>query len=248
MSSQIELLNSKFNDLLTQYQETYQEFINVVNSNSDKNLYRSILNSSYIGKNNLNIIQNSSIDNCLSSCESNNSCSGATFDNINNSCALSSGTGNIIDSENKTAIVKQALYYTYKLQKLNEELTNINNSIIVLNTNSKINDLKENTKEKNQILNHNYKILTKERFEIEEIIRQFETLNSAYNEQSINVTSNYYNYLIYLVIVIFLFFLLCKYNLTEKQIGGSNINFSKSSILIIIIACFVIILNAVIKN
>jgi hypothetical protein len=146
MSSQIELLNSKFNDLLTQYQETYQEFINVVNSNSDKNLYRSILNSSYIGKNNLNIIQNSSIDNCLSSCESNNSCSGATFDNINNSCALSSGTGNIIDSENKTAIVKQALYYTYKLQKLNEELTNINNSIIVLNTNSKINDLKENTK------------------------------------------------------------------------------------------------------
>ena len=211
MSSQIELLNSKFNDLLTQYQETYQEFINVVNSNSDKNLYRSILNSSYIGKNNLNIIQNSSIDNCLSSCESNNSCSGATFDNINNSCALSSGTGNIIDSENKTAIVKQALYYTYKLQKLNEELTNINNSIIVLNTNSKINDLKENTKEKNQILNHNYKILTKERFEIEEIIRQFETLNSAYNEQSINVTSNYYNYLIYLVIVIFLFFLLCKY-------------------------------------
>ena len=144
--------------------------------------------------------------------------------------------------------MKQALYYTYKLQKLNEELTNINNSIMVLNTNSKIDDLKENTKEKNQLLNHNYKILTKERFEIEEIIRQYETLNSAYNEQSINVTSNYYNYLIYLVIVIFLFFLLCKYNLTGKQIGGSNINFSKSSILIIIIACFVIILNAIIKK
>jgi hypoxanthine phosphoribosyltransferase len=55
MSSQIELLNSKFNDLLTQYQETYQEFINVVNSNSDKNLYRSILNSSYIGKNQFDV-------------------------------------------------------------------------------------------------------------------------------------------------------------------------------------------------
>ena len=49
----------------------------------------------------LNILQNSSIDNCLSSCKSNNSCSGATFDNINNSCTLSSGTGNIIEIEMK---------------------------------------------------------------------------------------------------------------------------------------------------
>lgn len=247
MSSQIELLNSKFNGLLTQYQETYQEFINVINSTSNNNSYRSVLNSSYIGENNLNIVQNSSIDNCLSSCKLNNSCSGATFDNTNNYCTLSAGIGNIVNSENKTAIVKQSLYYTYKLKILNEELSNIN-KLLMESTNSKINDFKQNTKEKNQILNNNYEILEKERFEIEDMITQYETLNSAYRDQTINVTSNYYNYLIYLVIVIFLFFLLCKYNLMEKQIGGGYINFSKSSILIIILSCFVIILNAIIHN
>ena len=247
MSSQIELLNSKFNGLITQYQETYQEFINVINSTSNNNLYRSVLNSSYIGENNLNIVQNSSIDNCLSSCKLNKSCSGATFDNTNNSCTLSSGIGNIINSENKTAIVKQSLYYTYKLKILNEELANIN-KLLMESTNSKMNDFKQNTKEKNQILKNNYEILEKERFEIEEMIRQYETLTSAYHDQNINVTSNYYNYLIYLVIVIFLFFLLCKYNLTEKQIGGGYVNFSKSFILIIILLCFVIIINAIIKN
>jgi hypothetical protein len=239
----MELLNVKFNGLLTQYKETYKEFINTINSNS----YKSLLNSAYIGENNLNIIQNSSINNCLSSCKLNKSCSGATFDTTNNSCTLARGIGNIIDSKNKTAIVKESLYYSYKLKNLNEELANINNSIIRL-TNSKMNDyskLKQNTKTKNQILNNNYEILEKERVEIEEIISQYETLNSDYSDGSIKTTTNYYNYLIYLLIVIFLFFLLCKYNLTEKQIGGSNINFLKSSLLLILLLCFVIILNVI---
>jgi hypothetical protein len=251
MSSQMELLNIKFNGLLTQYRETYQEFINVINSNSDdKNLYKSVLNSSYIGDNNLNVVQNSSIENCSLLCKSNNSCSGATFDNTNNSCTLTSGTGNIINSVNKTAIVKQSLYYSYKLKKLNEELTSINNLLMEL-TNSKINDyssIKQNTKEKNVMLNNNYEILESERYEIEDIIRKYETLNSAYQDGSIFVTSNYYNYLIYLLIVIFLIILLFKYNFIGEQIGGGNINFSISSIILIIVSCFVIILNAIIKN
>jgi hypothetical protein len=251
MSSQIDLLGNKFNILLEQYKETYQEFINVMNSDTNQNTYTNIADTSYIGESNLNVIQNSSLDNCLSSCQSNTSCSGATFDNIHNSCTLSSGMGSVIDSKNTTAIVKQALYYSYKLQKLNEELITVNSTIIGL-TNSKMNDystIKEHSEEKSRFLNNNYEILQKERIEIGEMIRQYETLNSAYNDVTVNVTSNYYNYLLYLIFVIFLVVLLFKFNLSGQQVGGSVSNkFSKTSIAMYIFLFFVIILNAIIKN
>jgi hypothetical protein len=250
MTSQIELLSNKFNILLTQYQETYQEFITVINSESDKNLYTNIQNSSYIGESNINIVQNSTLDNCLTLCKSNKSCSGATFDNNDNSCVLTSGAGNVINANDKTAIVKQALFYSYKLKSLNEELFNINNSINDL-TESKLNTFNNlNIKNKGEILNNNYQILQTERFEIEKIIREYETLNSAYEDGTINVTSNYYNYVMYAIVVLFLFLILLRFNFTGNQMGGGN---NKSfttvnSILLPVFLFLLVVFNSSIKK
>ena len=121
---------------MTQYQETYQDFLNTINSNN--NTLTTVPNSAYVGQSNINTIQGSTANNCLTSCNSNKSCSGATFDNNSNTCTLSSGTGNIIDSNNKTAIVKQALYYSNQLKQLNNQLLSLNNSMMQ-NSNSRMN-------------------------------------------------------------------------------------------------------------
>jgi len=245
----MEMLSNKFNSLLTQYQDTYQDFVNTISSNT--NSFTSVNNSAFIGGTNINTIQNSSVNNCLSSCSSNNSCSGATFDNNQNTCTLSSGNGNIVNSQNQTAIVKQALYYSNQLQQINDQLININSSMMNLaNSNSdNYKQTQQSNSDKSNILEQNYNTLEQERLEIETILREYETLNSAYENGNINVTSNYYSYIIYLLIAIFLVFLLFKFSLTSQQRGGGfTNNFSNSSYLIIGLSIFIIILNAYIKK
>jgi len=241
----MEMLSNKFNSLLTQYQDTYQDFLNTINS--DRNTLTTVPNASFVGQSNINTIQNSSVSNCLSSCNTNSSCSGATFDDNLNTCTLSSGTGNIISSDNQTAIVKQALYYSNQLKQINNELLSLN-STMMQNANSNMNSYSQTQQlnsEKAEILQKNYNTLEQERGEIEEMIRQYETLNSAYQNGNINVTSNYYLFVIYLLIAIFLVFLFLRNNLSSNQTGGGHM---KVSPLLLIFLAAVIIINAYLKK
>ncbi len=242
----MEMLSTKFNSLITQYQETYQDFLNVINSKN--NSLTTVSNYAFVGQSNLNTIQGSSVNDCLSSCTSTNSCSGATYDMSANTCTLSSGTGNMVSSNNQTAIVKQALYYSNQLKQLNDELTNVNNSMMQ-NINSNINSYsqtQEATNNKAEILNNNYKTLEDERYQIEELIRQYETINSAYENGNVNTTSNYYSYIMYLLVAIGLIFVLLKTSFSDNQVGGGG--HMKVSPLLLIFLGIVIIFNASLKN
>jgi len=247
MSSQMELLSNEFNSLLTQYQETYQDFLNTINSNN--NTLTTVSNSAFIGQNNIDTIQGTSANNCLTSCTSNTSCSGATFDNNLNTCTLSSGTGNIVSSNNQTAIVKQALYYSNQLQQLNKKLISLNNSMMQ-NANSSMNSYsqtEQSNNEKSKILNQNYNTLEQERGEIEKMVREYETLNAVYENGNINVTSNYYLYIMYLLIAIFLVFLMLSVSISSNQVGGGT-SFAHISPLLFSVLGFIIIFNAYLKN
>ena len=123
----METLSNNFNNLLVKYTDTYQKFLNVINSGDGSSL-TTVPNSAFIGESNINTIQGSSVDNCLSECNSNDKCTGATFDTNLKTCILNSGTGNILNSKDQIAIVKQALYYTNELQQINNNL--IENTII----------------------------------------------------------------------------------------------------------------------
>lgn len=245
MSSQMEKLSNEFNNLLSQYKEVYQKFTDTINSG--KNKLTPVPNSAFIGQSNINTINGSSINNCLMSCNSNKKCSGATYDNKLNTCTLSKGNGRIINSKNQTAIVKQALFYTNQLQQINNKLSQINKSMIN-NSNSNLNfysQTQQKNNEKAAILNKNYQTLQQERVLIDDMILQYETLNSALENGNINVTSNYYNYIMYLIIAVLLIFLLMRINLNIEQRGGG---ISNNTNLIYIFLIFVIIFNAYIKN
>lgn len=248
----MEMLSNEFNNLLTQYQETYQQFINVISSNTDSsNNLTTIQNSAFIGENNINTIQNSSIDNCISSCSSNTSCSGATFNNKLNTCTISNGNGNIVNSSNETAIVQAAIYYTNQLQNLNTQLTSINNQMASI-SNSNMNKYIANTQDINskaEILNNNYQVLQQERIELDTMIRQYETLNSAIQNGTINITSNYYKYLLLVIVAIFLIFMLIKYSTNSEQRGGSShLKMSGSLLLMFCLLGLIIIFNSIIKK
>ena len=223
MSIQFQTLSNEFNILINKYQDTYKKYINTINS--DNKNFKVIDNSAFYGEKQINTLNNIDISNCQSNCLSNTLCSGATFNTTNNNCTLSSGSGNLLPAHNSKSIIKQSIYYGYELQNLNNKLVDINKKMIdTYNYNyQKFKDNKSRAQQKEIIMNNNYKILTEERTQIDSIISDAETLNRAYENGNINVSSNYYRYIVLLVIVILLIILFLNFSFTSKQSGGSNI-------------------------
>jgi NADH:ubiquinone oxidoreductase subunit 3 (subunit A) len=183
----------------------------------------------------------------MNSCTTTKNCSGATFNDIENTCKLISGNGNIVNSVNNTAIIKQALQYSYELKSINNELMKTNNAIILYNNDNanKYNENKEKSSQKSEILQNNYNTLEQERIQIDKLVGEYETLNSAQENGTINVNSNYYRYLLYFLLAIFLVFILFKINKSTNQRGGGAIS---KSYQIMILLSIIIIFNAIIKN
>lgn len=248
MSSQMETLSDKFNSLLTQYQTTYQDFINTVSSND--NSFTFVNNSAFIA-NILKTIQSTTAEKCMTSCENNKSCTGATFNSEQNLCMLNSGTGNIIKSQNQIAIVKQALYYSYQLQQINKELIDVNTKMMqIANGYTSIYDETQQVVDaKKSLLQQNYNTLEHERAQIFELVREYETLNSAYDTGSISVNANYYRYIMYLLIVVVLIIVLIKTSFisNETQMGGGNNHGMQFSPFLFVLLFAIIIFNASIK-
>ena len=223
-SQQIQSLSNQFNTLLSEYQSTYNDFITTINS--DDVGFTTADNSAFNGSNTINTTTATNVSDCSTSCSSNTSCSGATFTSNNNNCILSSGNGNIIQSTNSTAIVQKAMYYSYQLQNLNQQLLDINEQI-----NNNINQSNDNyqtnlviIQQRDEALQQNYGVLTQERENIGKMVREYETLNSAQENGDINTTMNYYNYIILVFIVLLLIFLLLRFSIPSEQSGGSGLH------------------------
>jgi len=249
MSSQFQSLSNSFNSLLTEYTNTYKIYIDAINSND--NSLTTVNDALFNGTSNLNVINNSNANTCLSSCSSNTSCGGATFNDANKSCTLSSGKGSIAYSKNSQAFVKKALGYSYKLQQLNNQMTDLNKQMMNISK-SNYSEYDKNNQtiiQQRQTLKNNYETLIHERSEIEEMIKKYNTINSAHENGSINVTSNYYKYIVFLFIAIFLIILLLTYsfkNSNEQLGGGKYFNFNTT--LYLIFLGIVVVFNASIKK
>jgi hypothetical protein len=216
-------LSNQFNSLLQEYQSTYKSFTENINSSNNNNLV-SLPNFAYNGGTTIDTITDATVENCQTSCTSNSSCTGATFNSSNNNCTLTSGKGMLLNSSGSTAIVDKALYYSYKLQNLNQQLIDVN-SQLSQSINKNVAGYSQNlqqVQQQSQNLQQNYHVLEEEREVIKRMIRDFKTLNSAQENGEINVTMYYYNYIVLLLITILLTFLLIKFSVTGQQKGGGN--------------------------
>jgi hypothetical protein len=221
MSTQLQNLSNEYNMLISHYQNTYQKYIDVINS--DNTNFKTLDNSAFYGQQ-INTLTNTDIDNCQTACSSNSLCSGATFNTLSNNCTLSSGTGNVVQQQKSKAIIKEAMYYSYQLQNLNAKLLDINKQMMN-SSNKNYNEFQKSQQqsiEQENTMNSNYQTLIDERIQIEKMIREYETLNRALENGNINVTSNYYSYIALSFITILLIFLFFKFSFTGSQSGGGN--------------------------
>jgi len=251
MSSQFQDLTQQFNSLLTEYKETYQNYIDTLNSKN--NSFQQVPNSSYIGESNLSVLNNTTADACQSACTLNSDCTGATFNTTINSCTLASGNGQLIYNATATAIVKQLLYYSTHLKDLNQQMIELNQQMMTLSNNNydQYNKNQAQSQQQDQIVQNNYNVLLNERLEIEKLSRQYQTINAAYDDGNLIVNANYSKYIVFLLITILLVILLLRTFLSGLQRGGGNSNFknnSKNVNALFGFLCFVILIIQIFKK
>ena len=234
-------LTNQFNELLTEYQETSKKYYDLINKKDTS--FTEIHDYSFIGESELNVLGESNVSACQSVCSANNSCSGATFETTLKNCTLSKGNGIIIPTSNSVAIVHQTIYYSNKLKELNNQLTYLNQQMS--ENYNKYSKNKYQSQEQEVVMMNNNAILIEERKQIDEMLNQFKTLNSAYEDGNIQVNASYMNYVVFLFVVIFLVFLLLRFSISGPQYGGGNKSMNKDYIIPFSVFLFsvIIILN-----
>jgi hypothetical protein len=170
----------------------------------------------------------------MTSCSSNKSCTGATFNSSRNTCTISGGTGNIVNASGSTAIVSQLLSYSYQLQQLNNQLITLNTQMknLAIANKTEFQQTSLQNQQQNQILQQNYQVLINEREQLKQIVSDYETADEAYNNSSLIVNSNYLSYIVLLFISVLLIFLLIKFSLTGQQMGGGSTYVKREAILL----------------
>ena len=98
-------------------------------------------------------------------------------------------------------------------------------------------DLQLNTvSDKDQHLKNIYSDLMKQRLYMKNVINQDNTLNAAYEDGTIHVTSNYYSYIALTFTAILLILLFLKFTTSGQQTGGGNNYLNTSLIFFLLIA------------
>lgn len=224
-------LQNQYNSILTQYQQTYQSYLESLNSSatsSGTTKFTTIEKASFFGNSEFSNQQISSINDCLQSCSSNSLCSGATYNSDTQSCSLRQGNGDIIFSKNTAlnAIVPSSLHYNYQLKQLNQQLLDLNGEMTSSLQNSyhdyQVNEKPDKLKQQ-EILNNNYTILQNDRGQISKMIEEHQFLNEADENSRIVVTQQYSQYIVYLLVAILLIVLIINFSVfISDQRGGSS--------------------------
>jgi hypothetical protein len=127
---------------------------------------------------------------------------------------------------------------------INQQMTNISNSSY-----NKFQQTQQQSQQQGDALKNNYKTLEDERIQIGEMVRQFQTLDAAYENGNINLTANYYSYIVLLIVAVVLILILFKFSTSSEQRGGgNNLHFNSNPIFIFCLLGFIIIFNSIIKK
>jgi hypothetical protein len=229
-------LQNQYNSILTQYQQTYQDYLQSLDSSA--NNFVTVPNASFWGTSAISSQQLSNIDDCVNSCVSTSSCSGATYNTSSQSCSLRQGNGNIISTMSaESAIVPSSLQYSYQLKQLNQQLLDLNQQMstsLQQSNQSYQTNVKPQKQQQEQILNNNNGILQEDREKIHMIIREFQMLNEADKNSQIVVTQEYSSYIVYLLVAILLIILILKFSVfSGEQRGGGTKHFYKDFFILL---------------
>jgi hypothetical protein len=145
----------------------------------------------------------------------------------------------------------QTQMYQAQLQKLNAQLIDINNKMIILIGTSEDSYQKNIKAEINthKKLGENYSILLDERKNIDSILNDYQTISQKIESTDYYTTETYTRYIILLGITIILFFLLFKYAIISNNQTGGGTDRIKSDIIFLLCVMIVFLgLANIFKN
>jgi len=237
----LENLRQKYSNLLIQYKAAVADYVNYLNEQSQQpcseltangtNLNTtstpncktnneplvSIQGQAFNGTGSAGESTATTLQDCVASCTSSNTCTGATF--ISNKCQLRIGDSPIVpSSQNSYAIVPKGKQLLLNVEDINQQLLDINKKLVnKIKVSEPVYDkINSDTALKNQELIKHYESLIEERRNIETILNEYETLDNTENETEIKITQNYYSYILLFILASVVILLLYKMFGSEK--------------------------------
>jgi len=217
----LETLYAQYDNLLIQYKQAVADYITHLNSNpSSQTAFTHIRGQAYWGTGQAGTqaaYNVPDVNSCSALCSRTTGCTGATFNPkayANPMCQLRTGDSNpVVSSASDYAIIPREKEVLFNMKYINEQLTHVNQLIM-----SKINDnipAHENQivqrSQKNSELLANFKKLTDERKKINNMVNEYDGLDSAQNEGDLRANQNYYHFLLLVVIAIFFIILFFRF-------------------------------------
>jgi hypothetical protein len=207
---QIESLENEFNLVMMEYEQAYQNYLNIKNSDSSYNYIQSRI---LFGGTNILETTSSDVSGCMTLCSNNTSCTGANY-NTNNSCILKSGILNTsISNDTNYAIITEISQITNTLQELSRQLNSILNELTE-QVNNIIPTNEEEQQQKNIEIENLYirsQMLNNEKTKIELLIKENNELNNQYNISALKVKQNNFNFMLWIILAIVILFIGTKF-------------------------------------
>ena len=189
----IKTLEKEYNSVLKQYEEAYKNCNAKLNAMaSDPNSsqgFTSFPNNSFWGTDNLKEGSVSSQYDCESMCASDQNCSGATYNPDKKYCWTRKGYGTLAVSVNGSsdiALLPDIKACMITLKSLNKRLLDINEQLTsAINSSAPTTELQKENQAKSDELHKYYAQLLAERLQMDKLVKDNETINSEYENQTI---------------------------------------------------------------
>lgn len=205
---QLSILEEEYEELLLQYKQTYQEYINALKGSSRNFL---IANSSkYVGLQNINQVVTADQTICRDLCYSTALCNGANYDSTTRNCSLFNNAATSPISSG--AVSDFAIYLNIK--ELNDRLNQLNLKLVEKNKNifdfikkseTHYNEDRSDMNNLTTTLETNYINLYDEKQKINNLLHEFE----SYIEKDVSTkTEANRNYIIYVLLFFILIIIL----------------------------------------
>jgi hypothetical protein len=180
----------------------------------------SINGAAFWGTSGLSQSKTNTVEECQALCSNTSGCSGATYNQTTSLCSLRKGDANIVaGSQNDVAIVPKGKSLLKIVQNINDKLTNVNEKIqkLTQTVEAKFNSEAEKRSTNNSDLINQYKNLVGERFKIQRMLDEYQTLDEQQVEGNIHISQNYYSFILLMILALLVIFLLYKFSMPSAQ-------------------------------
>lgn len=202
-SLKLSSLEIEYNNTLSQYTQVYKNYNEILNSSKTAK-YDRVKGSVLWGSTKLSEKQVTSMEDCEALCSSNKSCSGATY-NSNNKYCWTQGGESILSpgGSGDYALYPVLKKYHDQLQTINMKLVDINTQIFdIIDSDHSIyiKDVSD-TQILKADLQNNYKKLTDDRTNINNILNSYATYESKSEISGLNASKSYIRYLMLFLVL-----------------------------------------------